>query len=75
MRDDKLLTFDALSALHTYDFVADAAARARVQALTDTLMSGMASGVKKRKSSLTKEAKKAKASAADEFAEVDAIFE
>ena len=77
LKEEGLLSFDHLTELHTFDFVADAAARGRVQALTDTLMSGMASGVRKRKSSSSKEnaAKRAKPSLEDDFAEVDAIFE
>ena len=76
LRDDKLLTFEALSPLHTYDFLADPAEKNRLQKLTDTLMSGLSAGVKKRKASVSaKEAKKSKSSVADEYAEVDAIFE
>ena len=76
LKEEGLLSFDHLAELHTFDFLADAAARGRVQALTDTLMSGTASGVRKRKSSSKESAaKKAKPSLQDDFAEVDAIFE
>ena len=55
---EKMLTFDSLSELHSYEFIADGDARAKLTSLLEALMAGMSTQCK-RKAGTIKESKKA----------------